>query len=89
MAGLVPEETLNRRKMGFGMPVGNWLRGELNGMLRENILSKRSLGRGYLKPAEVTRLVEEHSAGRKDYSYQLWALLMLELWHLRFIDGET
>ena len=88
MAGSIPAEILNRRKMGFGMPVGRWLRGELNGMLRDTVLSKKALGRGYFIPAEVMRLVDEHSEGKKDYSHQLWALLMLELWHHKFIDGE-
>lgn len=83
---LLPAENLNRRKMGFGVPIGHWLRGTLQQMLRETLLSEKALRRGYLKPATVTRLVEDHTSGKQDYAPQLWTLLMLELWFERFID---
>lgn len=83
---MVPAENLNRGKMGFGVPVGNWFRKELKPFLKENLLSEKSLGRGYFNPDTVKSMVEAHSQARKDYSFQLWALLMLELWHKRYID---
>lgn len=86
LRGLVPQENLTRGKMGFGVPIGHWFRAELKGFLKETILSKRSLGRGYFKPAAVRRLVDDHVAHQRDYSHQLWTLLMLELWHQEFID---
>lgn len=86
LRGLVPQENLTRSKMGFGVPIGSWFRGELKGLLREAILSERSLGRGYFERDAVHRLVEDHANGRRDHAHQLWALLMLELWHQEFID---
>jgi len=86
LKGLLPDETLTRRKMGFGVPVGHWFRGELKGFLSDAILSEKSLGRGYFKPGVVRRFVDEHTTGRRDYGPQLWTLLMLELWHREFID---
>ena len=83
---LLPAENLDRRKMGFGVPITHWLRGELQGFLRETLLSERSLGRGLFKPAVVARLVAEHTSRQKDHAHQLWTLLMLELWYQRFID---
>jgi asparagine synthase (glutamine-hydrolysing) len=83
---LLPAENLDRRKMGFGVPITHWLRGNLQGFLRETLLSERSLKRGLFKPAVVTRLVDEHTARQKDHAHQLWTLLMLELWYQRFID---
>jgi asparagine synthase (glutamine-hydrolysing) len=83
---LLPAENLNRRKMGFGVPIGHWFRGKLEPFLRETILSERALKRGLFKPEAVKRLVELHTRGERDCSNQLWSLLMLELWFQRFID---
>ena len=86
LRGLLPDETLKRRKMGFGVPISHWFRGELKGFLAETILSDKALGRGYFIPDVVRRLVDEHAKGRRDHAPQLWTLLMLELWHREFID---
>jgi asparagine synthase (glutamine-hydrolysing) len=86
LGGLVPEENLTRSKMGFGVPISHWLRNELKGFLEENILSDKANSRGYFKPEAVRHLVDQHARGRRDYSHQLWTLLMLELWHKEFVD---
>jgi asparagine synthase (glutamine-hydrolysing) len=83
---LLPAENLRRRKMGFGVPVGHWFRGSLQPLLRETVLSSGALKRGLFKPAAVKQLVELHTRGERDFSHQLWTLLMLELWFQRFID---
>jgi asparagine synthase (glutamine-hydrolysing) len=83
---LLPTENLTRSKMGFGVPVGHWFRGRMQGFLREHLLSERAARRGYLRPDVVRRLVEEHTSARRDHTHQLWALLMLELWFQRFVD---
>jgi asparagine synthase (glutamine-hydrolysing) len=83
---LLPAENLNRRKMGFGVPIGNWFRGRMQPFLRETLLSEKARNRGLFSPPEVTRLVEQHTRSERDYSPQLWTLLMLELWFQRFID---
>ena len=85
-ARLVPSDVIYRRKMGFGVPIGKWFRGEMKGFLREVLLSERSLNRGVIRPEVVTTYVEQHIAGQRDYAFQLWTLLMLELWFQRFID---
>ncbi len=84
--GLIPEENINRNKMGFGVPVGRWFRNELKIFLQDTLLSANSLGRGYFDRGAIKKMVDEHMAGKKDYAFQLWSLLMLELWHRRFID---
>jgi len=86
LKGLLPNETLTRRKMGFGVPISHWFRGDLKGFLSDTILSDQARGRGYFTPGVVRRLVDEHASGRRDYAPQLWTLLMLELWHREFID---
>jgi asparagine synthase (glutamine-hydrolysing) len=83
---LLPSENLTRRKMGFGVPIGHWFRGKMQPFLREVVLSDKALGRGLFRPEAVKQLVELHVRGERDYSHQLWTLLMLELWFNRFID---
>lgn len=83
---LVPKEVIYRRKMGFGVPIGKWFRGEMKAFVRGVLLSERSLGRGIIKPEVLERYVDEHTEARHDHAFRLWALLMLELWYQRFID---
>lgn len=83
---LVPAENLNRRKMGFGVPIGYWLRGVMQPMMRETLLSDKATARKLFRPEKVRRIVEDHVEGKMDHSNQLWSLLMLELWFQRFID---
>jgi len=83
---LLPSENLDRRKMGFGVPIGHWFRDKMQPFLREVVLSEKALNRGLFKPEIVRQLVDQHTEGKRDYSHQLWTLLMLELWFQRFID---
>ena len=86
MRDRLPSRILTRPKMGFGVPVGEWLRGELRPLLDDTVLSARALERGYFKPDAVRSIVDEHVSGRADRTPHLWALLMLELWFQTFID---
>jgi asparagine synthase (glutamine-hydrolysing) len=85
-ARLVPREAVYRRKMGFGVPIGNWLRGEMKDFLRGALLSEKSFKRGLFEPQKIEKMVAQHTAGERDFAPQLWTLLMLELWFQQFID---
>jgi asparagine synthase (glutamine-hydrolysing) len=86
-ADLLPREIRRRGKMGFGVPLAHWFRGELAGYVREILLDASSLSRGYFRPEVVRRLVDDHQSGRWDHSYRLWALLFFELWHRMYLDA--
>ena len=85
-ARLVPKEVVYRRKMGFGVPLGKWFREDMKDFVRGVLLSERSLKRGIIKPEMLEKYVNEHTNAERDHSFQLWTLLMLELWFQRFID---
>jgi asparagine synthase (glutamine-hydrolysing) len=87
--GRVPASVIYRPKQGFEIPLAAWLRGELREMGRELVLSPRALGRGYARPARVRVLWDEHQRGHRDRASQLWALMILELWHRTFVDPPT
>ena len=85
---LLPKENLDRRKMGFGVPIGHWFRGKMQPFLREVVLSEKALKRGLFKRETLERIIDEHVSGQRDHAHQLWTLLMLELWFNRFIDSH-
>ncbi|HKX83814.1 MAG TPA: asparagine synthase (glutamine-hydrolyzing) [Pyrinomonadaceae bacterium] len=85
-ARLVPAEVIYRRKMGFGVPIGKWFRGEMRDFVRSVLLSERALNRGIIRPEVLVRHVDQHTAGERDHAFQIWTFLMLELWFQRFID---
>ncbi len=86
LAGLVPSETLDRPKKGFGVPLRRWFGGELLDLVRGTLLDDRSRRRDLLEPGLLRQLVDDHVAGRHDWSHRLWALVWLELWFREFID---
>ncbi|MCY4021063.1 MAG: asparagine synthase (glutamine-hydrolyzing) [Chloroflexi bacterium] len=83
--GILPDAIINRRKHGFGIPLGAWLRRDMT-PVRDILLSRRARERGLWRSAVVERLINEHHSGRRDSNRQLWALLTLEEWHRQFID---
>lgn len=85
---IIPKENIYRTKQGFGVPIGQWFRAELKDYLCDNLLSSSFLNRGYFKPAVVKEMIDLHLSQRKDYSFQLWSLLMFELWYHNFMEDK-
>jgi asparagine synthase (glutamine-hydrolysing) len=76
----VPRELVERPKFGFGIPLGDWLRGPLRGWA-EDLLSEEKLRRdGLIDPAPVRQAWAEHLSGRRDWTQRLWIILMLMAW---------
>ncbi len=86
-ADLLPPAIRTRPKMGFGVPLDRWFRGELKEELRAVLLDPRTVGRNLFRPEAVKSLIDEHVDSRRDHAYRLWALLMLELWFRHHIDA--
>jgi asparagine synthase (glutamine-hydrolysing) len=84
----LPEHLIHRRKMGFGIPIGEWFRGELRPWIEGVLRDPATEARGYFDPAETHRLLTEHVESRADHTYRLWNLAMLELWHREWIDAR-
>src|SRR5687767_8530620 len=87
LKGLVPESILNRKKQGFGVPLGVWFRGGLTDVFADVLGSATTKQRGYFQPAFIERLVQEHLSGRRDHTLRLWQLLVFELWHRHYVDA--
>ncbi|MEX2661920.1 MAG: asparagine synthase (glutamine-hydrolyzing), partial [Vicinamibacterales bacterium] len=87
LKGLVPDAILNRKKQGFGIPLGAWFRGGLTDVFADVLGSATTKQRGYFQPAFIERLVQEHLSGRRDHTLRLWQLLVFELWHRHYVDA--
>jgi asparagine synthase (glutamine-hydrolysing) len=83
---ILPAEILNRKKKGFGVPLGRWLRNNLREKLVDTVLSDRALARGYFRPEAMHEMVKTLLQGSDRFQYQLWDLLVLERWHQMYID---
>jgi len=86
LRGIVPDDVLDRRKMGFNAPVDQWLRGDLKDLSHDLLLSARALDRGYFERRFVERMLREHGQGTRNWHTQIWNLMMLESWHRQFVD---
>jgi len=85
----LPDEILDRPKQGFTPPVSRWFRGELREHLREVLLDRGCLDRGYFRPDAIRQLLDRHERGADGVAKQLWALYVLELWHREFVDPRS
>jgi asparagine synthase (glutamine-hydrolysing) len=76
----LPAELFDRPKMGFGIPIGAWLRGPLRSWA-EDLLDPVAMERqGYLRPEPIQRLWRQHLSGRFDHTTRLWTVLMWQAW---------
>ena len=87
-APLLPDAVVHGRKRGFSIPAAAWLRGELEPFARETLAPDTLRRQGFFDPRVVTRLLDDHVAGREDLSRQLWGLLSFTLWHERHVERE-
>jgi asparagine synthase (glutamine-hydrolysing) len=85
-SSVLAPEILDRRKMGFGVPLDRWLRNELRELTYDILLENRAIQRGLFRKDAVQLLIDEHMAKQADHSYRIWTLLFLELWYRMFID---
>ena len=76
----VPSELIDRPKAGFGIPVGQWLRGPLRPWAESLFDQNRLNAEGYFYPAPIRKKWAEHLAGQRDHTASLWAVLMFQAW---------
>lgn len=86
MAGTLPEEILTRKKMGFPVPLGAWLRCRFSHIVDEYVTGNRARERGIFDQEYVRELVSRHKAG-ENHAERLWSLINFEIWQRRFFDG--
>lgn len=86
LEGWIDDDLIHRRKQGFGIPIGAWLRGPLREMATDVLTDDTASARGYFDQQAVRSLLSEHMAGQ-DHAGRLYALMMLELWHREVLEA--
>jgi asparagine synthase (glutamine-hydrolysing) len=86
LADVLPEEVLNRRKVGFDTPIERWMSGPHAGFVRETLLCRRARERGWWNPAAITRWL--HDPRRALWTDVVWKVLCVELWAQAYLDGS-
>jgi len=89
LSDVLPDEILNRKKRGFGTPMGAWLKKELAPLLRRLLAPEVVKARGLFVPAVVTGLIADHEANRMDGTDALLSLMNLEIWSRVYLDGRS
>jgi asparagine synthase (glutamine-hydrolysing) len=87
LRGVLPDSILFRKKEGFSIPMKNWLRRELQPLMRDLLSRDRVTRRGLFDPGAVEKLMDEHTEGRKNHAHTLFPLMVFERWateHLTF-----
>ncbi|MBN2408564.1 MAG: asparagine synthase (glutamine-hydrolyzing) [Candidatus Aminicenantes bacterium] len=85
MERLLPAENIHRPKEGFSIPIKHWLRRELRELMLDHLSERRIREAGFFNPGAVQRMVSAHLSGRKNFSHQLWALLVFEIWKENYL----
>ena len=85
MERLLPAENIRRPKEGFSIPMKHWLRKELRELMQDHLSESRIREAGFFNPEAVQKMISAHLAGRKNFSHQLWALLVFEIWRESYL----
>lgn len=85
MASRLPKEILTKKKIGFDIPLGPWIRKELRAFTLDTLAPDRLKRHGYFEPAFVQNILDEHMAGSHNHRQLLWPLIIFQFWHDRYI----
>jgi asparagine synthase (glutamine-hydrolysing) len=88
LRGIIPDEVMNRPKMGFGVPIDTWFRGELKDYAAEKLLDGELVKRGLFKRTAIENILHTHASTDINFSPHIWALLTLELWFEEFFPSR-
>ena len=89
MNGLLPDETINRRKQGFTPPDRTWYKEESWDYIQQLILSERAVERQYFRPDYLKKILNDHLHDRRNNRFLIWSLMCFEWWNRLFVDGDV
>ncbi len=87
MQGIVPDSILKRRKQGFSIPLGDWLKGPLRDLVRSQLLSSDLRETGLFNSLAIERMVDQHERGRQNHETKIWAVLVFVMWHRLYLKS--
>jgi asparagine synthase (glutamine-hydrolysing) len=82
----IPKETMDRPKMGFAIPIASWLTSDLKDLVHSYINQEKIEQQGLFHWSEINRIVNAFYAGKKEYDFKMWYLLMFQLWYEKWME---
>jgi asparagine synthase (glutamine-hydrolysing) len=86
--GILPNEIIDRRKKGFGIPISRWLRNELKDFMLNSLEETKIKRQGYFNYAYIKKLIDDHLEKKKDNRKALWTLLVFQIWHEQYLENS-
>ena len=86
MQNILPHKVIEKKKKGFGCPMGNWIKSDLYDFVLDLLSEDTIKRRGYFNHEIINKMIYDHSNNRADYTDHIFALISFELWHQKFID---
>lgn len=83
----IPKEIMERPKMGFGIPIADWLKNELKDLVTESLSEAKLQAHGLFNLQEVQKLLREFLNGRQEHHLKIWYLMMFQLWYAKWMKG--
>lgn len=84
----VPRQLLDRPKMGFGVPLDEWLRGPLESWVDQMLDPDRMESEGFFKTNEIIAMWNAHKSGDENWHHQLWPIIMFQAWYKESVIGQ-
>jgi hypothetical protein len=84
---LLPDEIIDRKKVGFRVPLDEWFRGGLKDFVHDLLLGRDAFVSRYLDRAAIERMLQDHMRSRRNEELRLWTLMGFEVWHREFLRG--
>lgn len=88
LEGLIPDNIIYRKKQGFGLPIKQWFIDRMSNFIEDSLFRSPLRKRDFFNYDHIQTMLGAHSAGRVDYSFNLWCLLNLSLWYEHWIEGR-
>ncbi|TRZ75012.1 MAG: asparagine synthase (glutamine-hydrolyzing) [Bacteroidetes bacterium] len=85
---ILPQSLHNRPKWGFEMPVSKWLKSDLRYLIEENLSQERIIREGIFHYPTVKKLIDNLLSNRSDTSWQIWNLIVFQVWYSRYMEGQ-
>jgi len=89
LKGVIPDRTLNRRKVGFGAPINEWMLDRLGSFVESSLFGASLRKRDVFDYGFIGRILQAHRTGKANFSFFLWSLLNLSLWYEHWIEGTN
>ena len=82
----IPKELLDRPKMGFAIPIEDWMMTDLKGLVEDNLSNERIKQQGIFDPQTISKMKTEFFGGKKELGFKMWFMICFQMWHQKHME---